>query len=531
MSAITPQTDLKLLKCPIESDNRNQLTFSDATAQLNYFKSLPKLEVYNFTYQRKDSVIRYPAHIDTILTYNYVMYQNDAYTNKWFYAFITSMEYVNDNMTLITIKTDVYQTWMFDMTWKRSFIEREHTNDDTIGNNTIPEGVELGQNKIYSHGVDNVNDTLSIVLQSTIHPDTHRDIEDVHVYNDIPVPGIYTRFDSTTSVDPEGRLGSFLNWLDDEGKKDALINMFLIPEWVLGTPQGGTGIDIEESVVPEIHRMEISRISQLDGYTPKNKKLLTYPYCMIGLSNGLGQFSTYRQERWKLNNINKMAISMMGTITPGGSIRAFPVNYNCNNSDFYNLNVDESITLGKFPILAWLSDAYTNWLTQNGINLGVKGIGAVAGVVGGAVLMATGAGAMAGAGLIASGASLALDSIKEVYQHSLVPDTVEGSLNSSDVSASLKSTRLHYYQMGITQEYAKIIDNYFDMYGYKTNIVKIPNTTGRTNWNYVKTIGANIEGNIQEDHLNEIKTLFNTGITLWHNPSTYLDYSQSKAIV
>ena len=132
MSAITPQTELKLLKCPIESDNRNQINFSNATAQYNYFNSLPKIEVDNFTYQRKDSVIRYPDHIDNIITYNYVMYQNEAYTNKWFYAFITNMEYVNDNMTYITIKTDVYQTWQFDMQWKQSFVERQHVNGITL---------------------------------------------------------------------------------------------------------------------------------------------------------------------------------------------------------------------------------------------------------------------------------------------------------------------------------------------------------------------------------------------------------------
>ena len=122
MSAITPQTELRLIKCPIESDNRNQLTFSNKTAQYNYFNGLAHLEVDNFTYQRKDSIIRYPANIDSILTYNYVMYQNEAYSNKWFYAFITRMEYVNDNMTYITIKTDVFQTWQFDMVWKKSFI-------------------------------------------------------------------------------------------------------------------------------------------------------------------------------------------------------------------------------------------------------------------------------------------------------------------------------------------------------------------------------------------------------------------------
>lgn len=61
------------------------------------------------------------------------MYQNEAYSDKWFYAFITKMEYVNNNMTRIEIATDVWQTWQFDITFKESFIEREMINvsDDT----------------------------------------------------------------------------------------------------------------------------------------------------------------------------------------------------------------------------------------------------------------------------------------------------------------------------------------------------------------------------------------------------------------
>ena len=75
MSAITPQTELRLIKCPIESDNRNQLTFASKTAQYNYFNSLPHLTVDNFTYQRKDNVIRYPAHFDTLHNYKLIYYQ------------------------------------------------------------------------------------------------------------------------------------------------------------------------------------------------------------------------------------------------------------------------------------------------------------------------------------------------------------------------------------------------------------------------------------------------------------------------
>lgn len=65
------------------------------------------------------------GHIDDLLEYNYVMYLNENYTNKWFYAFITNMEYVTDFNTKIYISTDVFQTWQFNFTFKQSFIERE----------------------------------------------------------------------------------------------------------------------------------------------------------------------------------------------------------------------------------------------------------------------------------------------------------------------------------------------------------------------------------------------------------------------
>ena len=36
---------------------------------------------------------------------------------------------------------------------------------------------------------------------------------------------------------------------------------------------------------------------------------------------------------------------------------------------------------------------------------------------------------------------------------------------------------------------------------------------------------------LTQEQFNEIKTLFNNGITLWHNPATFLDYSQNNTIV
>ena len=69
------------------------------------------------------------------------------------------------------------------------------------------------------------------------------------------------------------------------------------------------------------------------------------------------------------------------------------------------------------------------------------------------------------------------------------------------------------------------------MFGYKVNDTKIPNITGRSNWNYVKTVDINITGDFPQADLQEIKDMFNAGCTFWHNPSTFLDYSQNNPIV
>ena len=69
------------------------------------------------------------------------------------------------------------------------------------------------------------------------------------------------------------------------------------------------------------------------------------------------------------------------------------------------------------------------------------------------------------------------------------------------------------------------------MFGYKVNKLKVPNITGRENWNYVKTIDCNFDGNIPQAHLNIIKAMFNSGVTLWHNPNAMYNYNLSNNII
>lgn len=174
--AVTPQTTIRLLKVPIEIDNKNQITFANEQAQRQYFLSLPHLEIDEVSYQRKDNIIYFPEHIDNLLEYNYVMYLNENYTNKWFYAFIENMEYETDYNTAIKIATDVFQTWQFDLTFKKSFVEREHVNvsDDVVGRHTVPENLETGEyicNEHYKDPTfDDYMEDLCFIMASTSEP-------------------------------------------------------------------------------------------------------------------------------------------------------------------------------------------------------------------------------------------------------------------------------------------------------------------------------------------------------------------------
>lgn len=80
----------------------------------------------------------------------------------------------------------------------------------------------------------------------------------------------------------------------------------------------------------------------------------------------------------------------------------------------------------------------------------------------------------------------------------------------------------------VREDNIKTIDNYFDMFGYKVNTIKVPRFDTRPSWNYIKTSDLNVIGNIPQIALNTIKKMFNNGTTIWHNIRTMYDYDQNN---
>lgn len=97
-----------------------------------------------------------------------------------------------------------------------------------------------------------------------------------------------------------------------------------------------------------------------------------------------------------------------------------------------------------------------------------------------------------------------------------IPPTISNMGNNSLFSYGNNYRGVYVVCKTIRSEYAEQLTNYFKMFGYKVNKLEIPNTKSRKSYNYIKTVDANIVGNIPNNYLNTLKGIFDHGLTIWH---------------
>lgn len=529
-------TEVRLLAVPLENDYKHTLYFGGKGTQAQYFaqKSNPTYTYTNLSYQRKEGYIAIPGYYEDLRKFNYVMYRNRQTVDGWRYAFITKMEYRSDDVTWVYIETDVVQTYLKEYTIKPSFVEREHTNDDTVGKHTFPENLECGEFVSHYTQEDSTLTALSVVVAMT-EPDPG--VEDVVGDNS----GYVGRYRGAVSgviyhsepIDQLPRVRELVERFDEAGKADAIQAIFLCPTFIAqildGTASDPITPDHSQPASFEVNVGGGIVSTMGNGYTPRNKKLLTFPYKYMLVSNNAGASAVYHYEHFA-NAESGMKFKVYGTMTPGCSIRMLPENYKGVSE-----NNEEGLNLGKYPICNWTSDAFTNWMTQNSVNIGLNMVSGVGQVIGGAGATVAGAfaggvGAMAGVGTMVSGMSTIANQLAQIHQMSFTPNQSRGNINSGDVTTAMNKTTFTFYGMSIREEYAKIIDGFFDMFGYKVNMVKTPLSNHRPEYWYTKTIDVSIDGEIPGEDMQKIKDCYNRGITFWKNPDHIGDYSVSNTI-
>lgn len=533
MSNVEYISRVYLLNVPLELDYKHTLYFGNKETQKQYFMSRKVAQFTDFHYIRKDNILRVPSkddnHLATSLDdllhlgVNYVMYQNTKYSNKWFYAFIKDLKYVNDETTEIYIETDVLQTWETDYTLKQSFVEREHVVDDTIGTHTLPENVEKGEYVCNQHYVDEdlddvMTDLCYIVASTLSTTEKITNSEGVQVYKPSTggrYNGIYsgTKYYAYTSPSD---INKVLDNYAGTGQVDAVNGLFIAPR-VLAE---ATNNVVNESTSPYWKEVEVEKNNKtIDGYTPRNKKLLTYPYNYLLASNNNGGNVIYRYEDF--SNGDNATFGIEGVLCPGCSVRLIPTNYKGATE-----NDEEGFNLGKYPSCNWATDMYTNWMTQNAQSIAVSNAKNISDATVGAVASLFSADLVGGLyGSISNGAFGIAQTMAEIDKQSMTPPQANGNLNCGDVITASGKNTFHFYKMSIKKEYARLIDKFFDLFGYKVNDLKIPNKAHRPEYWYTKTIDVNIDGAIPQDDMQKIKNCYNNGITFWVNPDHIQNYN------
>lgn len=534
--SVEPQSILKLLRCGLQKDSGHQLTFNNTTLQETYFTGKVLLSYTEFTYIRESNAVVVGDNIETVRSCNYMMFQNKGFNTKWFYAFIDRVEYVNENATRVYFTIDCWQTYMHDFDYHPVFVEREHTNDDTVGANIVPETIGTGEYKCYNEDYYTGLDNLVYVIQATAPAPGYLPVG-VTWKSSTNYGGVCMVGGAYITNDPgwaDVIMGAYLS-STDQNVKDAVYNVYVLPKNFIANSLPSTSAwEVYQGQSQQNgDNKNISKPTQIGSYVVKNKKLLTYPFCYLLISNNNGMSNVLKYEDW---NTSSCTFSIKGVPAVGGSIKLVPDGYKGTGGA-----EDNGIMAGKFPVCNWVNDNYTNWLTQNGVNQKLEVLSQVGNMVtAGAVGTSTGANGSVGG--VANGINQIWQSavnIGKIVQndrvHQMQAPSATGNTNGGDVNIASKKNGFFFYHMSVSEEMARVIDDYFTMYGYQTNKLKNPNVIGRQNWNYVKTIGCDFDAknvsNMPPEAEKEIQRMFDNGVTFWHNPATMYDYTQSNNIV
>lgn len=521
----TPQSRICICSdVRLNSDYIHSIYFPTKAKQTEYFDGKVVFTFSSYTFLRKSWDIKVEATMEQARLWTYLFFTNNG--KRWYY-FINNIEYIGESTVQLTLELDVIQTYLFEPTTKLSecFIEREHVADDTIGANLVEEDIEIGE--LVTHDHENINlEELCVLVMATFNPnettaETTVSKLGMSYHGVFSGVGIYA-----VSKDDYISWGQKLVQLDNWGKSDGIISMWMYPKYLVNLKSGYTWSDsnvCKEVLGVENFEFQTYRPDSVGGYTPNNNKLHTYPYKMLYCYNMTGGSAVYRYEFF--NDPSTIIFNLQGALSPDAKVLMYPNNYKKASK-----NYDEGLTLSGFPTCAWNQDVYKLWLAQNQnqqnlalttgalkIGAGVVGLG-LSSVTGGAV------GGLAGVGTGVSGAMDIANILAQRKDKEIQPPQAKGD-HSVSVNVAMQRHTFIFKHQTVTKEYARIIDEYFDLYGYAVKRVKTPSIHNRENWTYVKTIGCHVHGQFCNDDKKKIQRIFDNGITFWVNGDSIGNYS------
>lgn len=422
-----PNSDVYLLKgVPLDKNYDDTFRFnpfdtSGRVNQFSYFLNYRKNTYTALSYLRDGANrIKLNDTYENVYDCNYMIFKNTGHENRYYYAFIDKAEYISESCVTITYTIDVIQTYLYDIKFEPSMIEREHSQTDVMGENDVDEGLSFGdvlvtgKNDSFIYEASGSYPTFKIVVSYVINDGTRKLVDPAqqptrqssitprtweyqlidysqqheslaYPYRASIVNGIYMGFTyyaldfdirETTSYSSGGMT---LTYKDDTQNKiiclldqltdiqATVVNIALIPRAVWDAETSTTyskSANIAESNFFK-KRGKTSNVVEAYQYIPKNKKMFCYPYKRIVISNNAGQV---QELKWELcddasstqSGTRIVSLTAKGAVLPSPEITVYPTYYRGLELDYEN-----GLTLNDFPAVSWSIDSFKEWWATN----------------------------------------------------------------------------------------------------------------------------------------------------------------------
>lgn len=571
MSYIEPNSTVQIYRgIPIDDNYNNTLYFSTATAQADWFASasnylVQTVESVSYIRKGRNNIRLTPNNWTSIYQCNYLRFKNTSFENKWFYCFIDSVEYINNNTVEISFSIDYIQTWFIGanahLGMKPSYVIRQHALNDSIRGNIQPEPLELGEyttsGTVAQVGANSIGIVVAIV-------DTNNATSGAltgGVYSGATL--FYYSAGATSAID--AKLNEYLQ------HPDSILAIYAVPALGLDS---GTEITNWQGGSSFVRIDGVSSTDDIDGYTPKNLKCYTYPFNFIRIFTYEGNYADFRYEYF---NSGTADFTVNYCINQPVKAICNPSNYKGSHSTDSTPLPTEGVSITTYPVCCWNNDTFKTWMAQNSVPLinskaaqddkvalrtkmanrhavtgTLSGLAGATSSLGLGLLgtLATGNPLSAVAGTshaINQAGSAIVDSINTVkdqkimnkisdidfdteqanatYTASIQADTIHGDIGSGNTSLAQGRPGFYAVRVYQKQSYIRRVDNFFQMYGYAVNDVAVPNIHARDKWTYIKVSDIQLTSTMPADALGYIKKIFEDGIRFWVNPSEVGQYS------
>ena len=524
---------------------QHHLYATNATEYASALSGYAVTTLQNQSYQRLNRALEVNVSRETLETCNYVMIQNQG--GMKYYCFITDVQYISPTNTAVYYTVDLIGTYLNQnyVTINDSYVVRCHSYTDNVGDNTVPENEQAGfyiRNTMTKSNID--SDNFYIIAASAY--DLNEYMKDT--WGEI-IGGLYQGvnyyvYDKTEYAD----LNKALKAANEDNQLDSVVNLFQFPASMWDVTKDDPNV-LLEMTIPNVY-------GTLDGYTPTNKKLYTYPYRYLDVDNSEGENLIFRYEEFTIPT--QIVFHVRSVIDTMPSIACTAMNY-CHENPY---SARCMLEMNDFPICSFVNDAYKSWYAMNANQIRANRIQNIA-MIGASI--ATGG----LAGLAVQGVKLATLSARNPLVGNMVtpsdytsnlgsaagstlqqsfnpvgnliaqeaqikdmenaPNTVRGT-GSIDLPFIVGAKDFYFKEMCWRRTLLEMQDQYFTLFGYAQKKIMTVSRHNRSKCTYVKTIGCNVSGNAPASVISQISAIFDNGITFWSAFSNFFDYSNNTPL-